>query len=244
VASRALEINAFLQQQLRLRHLGDVTAVEAARWLDRAALLKDSAVRPGLPLRRMLRAGGIDGAIQRPVTSHGRWFISRAEDPPGSGARVPPVEKPPWPVASRTKTDEHKARLRARRRREQAARKYRPASVKLLLVAEAPPSSLNRYFYFDVVAKHDSLFRYVARSILKVEPTRTNKAELLDRLRDHGLPHRPTSGSHRFPIRFAGRLETRTTNSTARSAKDHRHQDRCVRPRTPTPSRRRVAARR
>jgi hypothetical protein len=37
------------------------------------------------------------------------------------------------------------------------------------------------------VPQHDSLFRYVARSILKTEPTRTNKAELLARLRDKGV---------------------------------------------------------
>lgn len=33
----------------------------------------------------------------------------------------------------------------------------------------------------------DSLFRYVARSILKVEPTRDNKHKLLSRLRDRGV---------------------------------------------------------
>jgi hypothetical protein len=59
--------------------------------------------------------------------------------------------------------------------------------VRLLLVAEAPPSALDRYFYFDVVPTQDSLFRYVARAMLKVEPTRANKAELLGRLRDRGV---------------------------------------------------------
>jgi hypothetical protein len=37
------------------------------------------------------------------------------------------------------------------------------------------------------VPTQDSLFRYVVRAILKVEPTRENKAELLARLRDRGV---------------------------------------------------------
>ena len=57
----------------------------------------------------------------------------------------------------------------------------------LLLVAEAPPAALDRYFYFEDVRTHDSLFRYVARTILKDEPTRQDKAELLSRLRDRGV---------------------------------------------------------
>ncbi len=59
--------------------------------------------------------------------------------------------------------------------------------MKLLLVAEAPPSALDRYFYFENVRAQDSLFRYVARSILGVEPTRENKPQLVEHLRDRGV---------------------------------------------------------
>src|SRR5437867_2723215 len=55
----------------------------------------------------------------------------------------------------------------ARARREQASRRYKPRHIKILLVAEAPPSALDRYFYFEDVAEHDSLLRYVARGILE-----------------------------------------------------------------------------
>jgi hypothetical protein len=75
----------------------------------------------------------------------------------------------------------------ARRRRAQAARKFQPAEVKLLLVAEAPPSALDRYFYFEDVREQDSLFRYVSRMLIPVEPTRDNKRQLLARLRDKGV---------------------------------------------------------
>lgn len=75
----------------------------------------------------------------------------------------------------------------ARRRREQAAALYRPADVRLLLVAEAPPSAPDRYFYFEDVREHDSLFRYVARGITGEDPTRSGKAELLTQLGKRGV---------------------------------------------------------
>ena len=71
--------------------------------------------------------------------------------------------------------------------REQAAERFRPRHVRLLLVAEAPPPALDRYFYFPHVTEHDSLFRYVVRLVLGVEPTRSGKLELLDALRDAGV---------------------------------------------------------
>jgi hypothetical protein len=57
----------------------------------------------------------------------------------------------------------------------------------VLLVAEAPPSAVDRYFYFPNVREQDSLFRYVARGMLAREPTRSNKTALLARLCDAGV---------------------------------------------------------
>lgn len=74
-----------------------------------------------------------------------------------------------------------------RSRRAQAAERYRPDRIRLLLIAEAPPTDLDRYFYFHEVNAHDSLFRNVARSLLGVEPTRENKSELLAQLQQHGV---------------------------------------------------------
>ena len=39
-----------------------------------------------------------------------------------------------------------------------ARNKFKPSQVSVLLVAEAPPESLDRYFYFEDVKKQDSLF--------------------------------------------------------------------------------------
>ena len=74
--------------------------------------------------------------------------------------------------------------LDARRR---AAAKYRPSRVRLLLVAEAPPCTPGRHFYFDHVDPHDWLFRYVWEGLTAAKPDRTRKAEHLAALRDAGV---------------------------------------------------------
>jgi hypothetical protein len=74
----------------------------------------------------------------------------------------------------------------ARDRRRRAAARYRPDVIDLLLVAEAPPSALDRYFYFEDVLMHDSLFRHVVQGVLGETPTR-DKAPYLDELRDRGV---------------------------------------------------------
>jgi hypothetical protein len=76
---------------------------------------------------------------------------------------------------------------KARRLRDAAVAKYRPEVVDLLLIAEAPPSSLDRYFYFEDVSDHDSLFRHVVRAVLAIEPSRSEKASELRRLADRGV---------------------------------------------------------
>ena len=68
-------INLHLQQRLELDWREEVRAVEAARWLDKADLLRNH--KNGLPLRRLLRAGRIAGQAQRPNRKNGAWFIRR-----------------------------------------------------------------------------------------------------------------------------------------------------------------------
>ena len=49
-------------------------------------------------------------------------------------------------------------------------------------MAEAPPADLDRYFYFEDVPKHDSLFRYVVQTVLSEAPSRADKGTRLRRL--------------------------------------------------------------
>jgi hypothetical protein len=75
----------------------------------------------------------------------------------------------------------------ALKRRRQAARKYRPDVVELLLVAEAPPCELSRYFYFEDVPEHDWLFRYVWEGLTGEKPSRAEKAHHLAALQRGGV---------------------------------------------------------
>jgi hypothetical protein len=75
---------------------------------------------------------------------------------------------------------------KAKQRRDKAAARYRPKRVKLLLVAEAPPTELDRYFYFEDVPRADYLFRGVVPSLLGEEPSRS-KARQLAALKDLGV---------------------------------------------------------
>jgi len=64
-------VNKFLKDYLRRTKRCELTAVEANQLLDEAGILGDSRNRPGLPLRRLLRAGKICCAGKK-----GRfWFI-------------------------------------------------------------------------------------------------------------------------------------------------------------------------
>lgn len=48
---------------------------------------------------------------------------------------------------------------------EMARLKYKPTKVKYLLIAEAPPDSVERFFYYDNVRQHDYLFLGVAQAL-------------------------------------------------------------------------------
>ena len=102
-------INIHLQERLEQDWREEVRAVEAARWLDKAGLLRN--YKNGLPLRRLLRAGRIAGQEQRPNQKNGAWFIRRlaaSRDPDAIRdarerlRRCLPIERdvlpPDWPV--------------------------------------------------------------------------------------------------------------------------------------------------
>lgn len=48
---------------------------------------------------------------------------------------------------------------------EKARQKYKPQTIKYLLIAEAPPDSIDRFFYYDTVRQHDYLFLGVAQAL-------------------------------------------------------------------------------
>ena len=81
-------INEHLQSRLRHDRRESVPAVEAARWLAAAGLLPDSRSRPGLALRRLLRARRIVGQEQVPPRAGGRWHVRRLAPVTGYHAHI------------------------------------------------------------------------------------------------------------------------------------------------------------
>jgi hypothetical protein len=73
-----------------------------------------------------------------------------------------------------------------------AREKYRPDYIKLMFIAEAPPCSDDRFFYFEDVTKGDSLFLHIIRAVFpdlenwETKQIRAKKEELLYRFKDAG----------------------------------------------------------
>lgn len=75
-----------------------------------------------------------------------------------------------------------------------AANRYKPRPVKVLLIAEAPPCNLDRFFYFEEVKKQDSLFLEIMgvlypeqkEAYLASGRETIRKKELLETFRDDG----------------------------------------------------------
>ncbi len=71
------KINNYIQRRMQKELLYDISLTEAARWLDEAGILKDSATSPGYPLRRHVHKGNVMGAYQK---NNYYWRIRRIED--------------------------------------------------------------------------------------------------------------------------------------------------------------------
>ena len=54
-------------------------------------------------------------------------------------------------------------------KREEAREKYKPRKIEWLLIAEAPPEDLDRYFYFETTSSHDDLFRETIHAMYRKE---------------------------------------------------------------------------
>lgn len=75
-----------------------------------------------------------------------------------------------------------------------ARNKYKPSHIKTLLLAEAPPNNLDRYFYYEDVKTHDSLFLETMgvlypdqkKRYLKLGRDTNLKVELLQNFREDG----------------------------------------------------------
>ena len=74
-----------------------------------------------------------------------------------------------------------------RERRRHAAQQYMPKHVRILLVAEAPPSDTDCYFYFCDVTSHDHLFRNVMLGLFGEKQLRMDKQKGLLKLKESAV---------------------------------------------------------
>jgi len=113
---------------------------------------------PGGAQVRLVPGGPASLTAPHPASGSSRQ--PAASRPSSKSPTQPPASSPSLPGEAKA----------VRERRARAARKYKPAKITTLLVAEAPPSAPERYFYFDDVHAHDSLFRNVAKAMLGSAP--------------------------------------------------------------------------
>jgi hypothetical protein len=167
-------INRRIQERLRSTGLYKVTAVEAARWLDAAGLLKDSQHRSGLPLRNLLRADLIKGQRQE---ANGRWFIDRVSPDATPAAMAATGQNPPAPrkPAADEETNQQDSDPEESAPDvwyERLRQQYKPQVLQILLIAESPPdpgSGVRRFFYAPDLTL-DNLYRGVAEAVYGLEP--------------------------------------------------------------------------
>lgn len=160
-------ITKFIDDYLTKSGRANIDPVEANDLLAKAGILKDSKDRPGKPLRDLLRKGQLPHAFQAggkgsswtiPHSSKRKNAISNYSSTNQQTKKVATV-KPTKATETTTDISQLKKQL------ENARQKYKPETVKYLLVAEAPPDSLERFFYYDNVRQHDYLFLGVAEAL-------------------------------------------------------------------------------
>jgi len=146
-----------------------IDPVKANELLAKARLLSDSKDRPGKPLRDLLRKGKLPHAYQ----SGGKgtsWIIphsSKKFSKPSNYSSKPAVIKQKKVIKDLKHQDgKFNSDIKTILEKIEKARlKFKPEVIKCLIIAEAPPDSLDRFFYFENVKQHDYLFLGIAEAI-------------------------------------------------------------------------------
>lgn len=161
------EIIKFIDNYLTKAGRTYIDPVEANALLAKAGILRDSQDRPSKPLRDLLRKGQLPHAYQAGGKGSS-WSIPHSTKGKSSASNYSSTElqtkkettlKPTKAIETTTDISQLKEQL------EKARQKYKPEILNYLLIAEAPPDSLERFFYYDNVRQHDYLFLGVAEAI-------------------------------------------------------------------------------
>ena len=160
-------ITKFIDDYLTKSGRVHIDAVEANALLAKSEILKDSKDRPGKTLRDLLRKGLLPHAFQKSGKGS-PWTIPHSNNDASAASnystlnkqiKQTTIAKHKKPIATTTDLAQLKKQL------EEAREKYKPQTVKYLLVAEAPPDSVERFFYYNDVRQHDYLFLGIAQTL-------------------------------------------------------------------------------
>lgn len=157
----------YLDNYLTRTGRASIDPVEANAILAKAGILSDSKDRPGKPLRDLLRNGKLPHAFQS-GDKGSSWTIPHSSKRTTSSSNYPTSSQPTknfFAVKNKPKISATVDTSELKKQLEKARLAYKPDSVKYLLVAEAPPDSVERFFYYDNVHQHDYLFLGIAQAL-------------------------------------------------------------------------------
>lgn len=140
-----------------------LTPPEANFILAQRGLLDDRDERSGLPLRKLLRKGKIPHAFQMGGKGS-EWRIPRSTSINKNLSNYDTSAKP-LVVANISDKQSIGQVDNVKEQIESARLNYKPHTVKYLLIAEAPPNSIDRFFYFEDVKESDWLFLGVMQAL-------------------------------------------------------------------------------
>lgn len=187
----------FLDDYLTKSRRTSIDPVEANALLEKAGLLLDSKTRAGKPLRDLLRKGKLPHAYQLGGKGSA-WTIPHSTMKTIVSSNYPTIntrEKKYIAVQTKDNNSGEIDILLLKNQLENARLKYKPEIVKYLLVAEAPPDSIDRFFYYENVHQHDYLFLGIAQALcpelkdkfIASGRSRDIKTLILQKLKDKGF---------------------------------------------------------
>lgn len=161
------KIIKFLDEYLLKSKIKSIGAVEANELLAKIGILKNNKDRPGKPLRDLLRKGTIPHAFQ--IGGKGSsWIIPHSsvrKNKDSNYSSTKRQEKIILPKKTQENSNKTIIVSELKKQLEKARKNYKPEKVKYLLIAEAPPDNLSRFFYYESVINHDYLFLGIAQSL-------------------------------------------------------------------------------
>ena len=185
------KIISVIDEYLEANKKDYIGAVEANEVLTKKGLLRNSQSRPGKPLRDLLRKGLIPQAYQ---DKGSKWVIPYSRNLSNYKHLSANNEKElkPESIKKESLSVDKKELIY---KLESAREKYKPLKIKYLLIAEAPPDNVERFFYYEDVKNHDYLFLGITEALypnLKVQYINSGrdssvKQSILKRFKDEGF---------------------------------------------------------